>query len=377
VGYLRSFFKTLLMLSALMLASASFALAGQATVRGVTVYADNLLSTNCTSGNYSIANRNCSGRDGDGYRSLQSAVDTSTGGDIIVVRGSAIHYTGSGGGGAILRAEGSSSGNRLTIEGYQNERPIVRGFDAITFVNVHNLIVDMNRIVDTVAVVSADFVRMEDVEVRNAGHHGMYGVRNSEFINMDVHDNGWWNNSGVPCPPHNPLEGQCHGVYSEQNNLFDGGWYHHNAGYGIHCYPSCANTTIRNLQASYNGTGGIIARVGPGIQIDNVIVDNNGQLKAASGLVIMGNNPVAENITAFNNGAAEIQVGDVDHPNGTLRNSIALPNGINATASATLSNNTTTGNASTYFVDAPNGNFELISTSTANNVGADLSLLYD
>ena len=79
-------------------ASASFAvsqpqLAG--TGKGVTRYADGSLSSNCTSGNYSIANRNCTGSDGNAYKSLQDASNASAAGDTILVRSFAGIYTGS------------------------------------------------------------------------------------------------------------------------------------------------------------------------------------------------------------------------------------------------------------------------------------------
>jgi hypothetical protein len=345
---------------------------------GVTRYADNTLSSNCTSRNYSIANRNCSGSDGNAYISLQTAVNNSAGGDTIRVRGSATHYTGSGESGAI-NGSGSSNSNRLTIEGYQSERPIVRGFHGNSFVNIRNLIVDMNQIVGSTAVFGMNFSRMENVEVRNAGHQGMFGLGNSEFINLNVHDNGFWDPpGGHPCPPDEPTGGQCHGAYTGSgpenvNNIFDGGRYHHNAGYGIHCYSNCGNTTIRNLRADHNGTGGIIVRARSGIQVYNVIVDHNGQLAHGIGLVLTATNPLAYNITAVNNRAADIQVGDVDLPFATLKNSIALPNGISATSSATLSNNVTSGSASSLFADAANGNFQVISKSRAKGIGADLS----
>jgi hypothetical protein len=239
--------------------------------------------------------------------------------------------------------------------------------------------VDMNQIVGSTAVFGMNFSRMENVEVRNAGHQGMFGLGNSEFINLNVHDNGFWDPpGGHPCPPDEPTGGQCHGAYTGSgpenvNNIFDGGRYHHNAGYGIHCYSNCGNTTIRNLRADHNGTGGIIVRARSGIQVYNVIVDHNGQLAHGIGLVLTATNPLAYNITAVNNRAADIQVGDVDLPFATLKNSIALPNGISATSSATLSNNVTSGSASSLFADAANGNFQVISKSRGKGIGADPS----
>src|SRR5687768_12808237 len=163
----------------------------------------------------------------------------------------------------------------------------------------------MNRIVGSVGVFGMNFSRMENVEVRNAGHQGMFGLGNSEFINLNVHTNGFWDPPGDHlCPPYDPTGGQCHGVYtgggSENiNNLFDGGRYHHNSGYGIHCYTNCGNTTIRNLRADHNGTGGIIVSSQPGIKVYNVVVDNNAQIASGAGLAVAASNAEIYNVTAY------------------------------------------------------------------------------
>src|SRR5262249_16799933 len=68
-------------------ASASFAFASVGITTGVIRYADGSMTSNCTKGDYSIANRNCSGSDGDAYgttngnfnnsNALQQAVNAS------------------------------------------------------------------------------------------------------------------------------------------------------------------------------------------------------------------------------------------------------------------------------------------------------------
>ena len=47
------------------------------------IYVDKTLSSNCTSGNYSTSNRNCSGNDGNAYRTIQAAIDAMSPGDHI------------------------------------------------------------------------------------------------------------------------------------------------------------------------------------------------------------------------------------------------------------------------------------------------------
>ncbi len=51
------------------------------------IYVDNTLGANCTTGNYSIANRNCSGADGNAYTTVAGAVAVMTIGDDIYIRG--------------------------------------------------------------------------------------------------------------------------------------------------------------------------------------------------------------------------------------------------------------------------------------------------
>jgi hypothetical protein len=56
------------------------------SANGQTIYVDNQLSADC-SGNYSIANRDCSGSDGDAYRTLAGAAAVATAGTAVVIRG--------------------------------------------------------------------------------------------------------------------------------------------------------------------------------------------------------------------------------------------------------------------------------------------------
>jgi hypothetical protein len=347
-----------LILSALMLASASFTFVGLGIAKGVTRYADGQLSSNCTSRNYSIEKRDCTGKDGNAYRSLQTAVNASAAGDTILVRAFSGTYTGS----AELQAVGPITGavnNRIFIEGFQNELPVVKGFNLITHVYIKNLIVDAANEAETIGFSGTINSRIENVEVRNQGSNGFLGVENSELINLNVHHNGLNN---AQCTPHS----ECHGIYGDQIGLIDGGEYHHNQGYGVHCYSSCRNTIIRNLRAHHNGGAGIIVAFDSGVEVYNVIADNNGV-----GVWFAADGAIGYKITAYNNSGPDIYVSDFS--NQTLENSIGLPNGISTVSGTTTSNNISGGSASSYFVDADNANFQLISTSTANNVGADLS----
>src|SRR5262245_1178281 len=53
---------------------------------GATIYMDGQLAVNCSSNNYSIANRTCTGKDGNAYNNIQSALTASAANDTIYFR---------------------------------------------------------------------------------------------------------------------------------------------------------------------------------------------------------------------------------------------------------------------------------------------------
>lgn len=70
-------------------------------VYGATIYVDGQLSSDCTNGNYSIANRNCSGSNGNGYSTIATAISAASAGDTVSIRtgtynehGIAVGFTG-------------------------------------------------------------------------------------------------------------------------------------------------------------------------------------------------------------------------------------------------------------------------------------------
>jgi len=268
---------------------------------------------------------------------------------------------------------GGSVNNKTTYQGYQNELPVIQALgdtsDVTSFVYVGspdglNIIIDGETGPDwSYGLEATNFSRFENIEIKNTGGTAIRGVSDVELINLNVHHNGWRADQLVDCGR------SCHGLYAQDNLLIDGGRYHHNSGYGIHCYRSCHDTIIRNLRADHNRGSGIIVAFDSGVEVYNVVADNN-----SNGVWFAADGAIGYNITAYNNSNIDIYVSDFS--NQTLENSIGLPNGIIAISGTTTSNDISGGSASSYFVDADNANFQLISTSTANNVGADLSLLH-
>ena len=91
-----------------------------------TIYLDGNLSANCTNSNYSIAGRNCSGSDGNAYRTIPSLPISP--GDTVLIRGCAgsscpdaqWKYVS-----ALSPPAGPSASNRTTIKNYNNERVLI------------------------------------------------------------------------------------------------------------------------------------------------------------------------------------------------------------------------------------------------------------
>ena len=97
------------------------------------IYVDQTLVSDCTSGNYSIANRDCSGSDGNAYNGLQEALLAMADGDDLFLRGGT--YTGTGPYGSDLQdadfyipytTDGTPE-NHCSIQSYPGEWAVLVG----------------------------------------------------------------------------------------------------------------------------------------------------------------------------------------------------------------------------------------------------------
>jgi len=77
------------------------------------IFVDNKISGNCN-GNYSIGSRNCSGSDGDAYKSPGDGVNNMVSGDTLSIRGG--EYT-------VTQMSLNFSGSQTVIQGYLDENP--------------------------------------------------------------------------------------------------------------------------------------------------------------------------------------------------------------------------------------------------------------
>ncbi len=332
-----------------------------------TRYADGQMSANCTSGNYSIANRNCSGSDGNAYggmHAIDNAIAASAATDTVLVRQFGGTYIGTASDNCIQLRGGLSPSSRFTVRGYQSELPVSRCFEFYTANYVHLYQI---RVTGSVA----EGLQLQDTNNNRIGEYGFItevdnhglgaasGGINSEFINVNVHHNGF----GCWAP------GFCHGMYIDEGILINGGEYHHNESFGIHCYDQCVNATIRNVRAYSNGaTGiGVFGFANANVSVyNNIAYDNGGYGISASA----GGNYY--NNTVINNAAGSMFHGMLP---ATSRNNILLGGGTYTPVAehwgtsqnlgnATQSDNITSGSASDYFIDTSNGDFRLKSSAS-------------
>jgi hypothetical protein len=377
-----------------------------AQAEGATYYADGGSPSGCIDGstNYNPIPRTCSGGASNtvyiGTDAVQQASYVMAPGDTLTIRGSPTFtgtYTGIGGDGSIVPRSGNNISNRTTYQSYLTEVPRFRGFkeglvhpsgttsaESGRYVHIlgnvrkAGMLFDMENIFHSINTNNMEFSRFENIEIKNGGEQAFLAVNNNEFISLNVHHIGY--NGNVAFPPEDntfhacelPGINRCHAFYGGQDSLFDDVEIHDVTGYGIHCTFPCNGVTVRNSLIYDTGGPAIYFQGGAtnANTVYNVVAYNN------AGPAVWneyGATNVYHVTASANNtgggGQADIEV----TASSAVRNSIAIPTGVNA--SPTISNNVTTGAAASHFVDFATGNFNLISTSTAvNKVGANICL---
>ena len=241
-----------------------------ATVR----YADNTLPANCTSGNYSIANRSCTGTDGNAYNTPAGVIAPTVAGDEIIVRGGtwtqqwdfqAGNKTG-------------TAGNYITMRGYPGERPVLQyddtagsgsGYGPIKargdrgYFLFEDLVVDgaLSRQSSNWGIRDGNhhFI-VRNVEIKNFYGSGltMKSASNVTIENCDIHDQRFTsvssNHYGIY------VAGDTSNIVIEKNRIYN------NTGAGIHGYPGPVNgLTIRANRIYANGNNPLIAPAAGGI----------------------------------------------------------------------------------------------------------------
>ena len=109
------------------LALIAVALLVSSVALATTRYVDGSLGADCTGGDYSIANRNCTGSDGNAYNTVQEGLNVTVGGDTLYIRDGT--YSGDfsccGSGGTTVTNGTASSPTRIL--GYASETVTLNG----------------------------------------------------------------------------------------------------------------------------------------------------------------------------------------------------------------------------------------------------------
>ena len=249
--------------------------------------------------------------------------------------------------------------------------------------------------------IESKYVRIDGIEIKNNLTYnpnspgqltGGCGVLihgdGSEVINSNI-----WNNG-----PGAGINEGGYSIYAAANDLIiANNLLHDNAAYGMQIYNSdgprnnvqvYGNRVYNNgLRDAVNNTG--LAIIGTNHKVYNNLAYNNAGAGISDGYYGGPNTgTVFYNNTVYGNGAG-LQV-ESQTPQTTWRNNIAYGNGTNVyyrvgVAPLAISNNlcNSIGTGCDYgtflspFVDAANGNFQLTSTSTAKDAGADLGVTYN
>jgi len=241
------------------------------------LFVDRNLSSNCTSGNYSIANRNCSGRDGNGYTSIQSAVNASTAGDTITVRGGVYQES------VVISKQGTASAY-ITLRAYSGETVRLDGRNTVPYswtgllhlqncryLKIEGVQFSYSKYMGFQAVNSHNVI-IERCEAANNGHGGIVfsGGSNNIVRQCVSHHNNQGPNAGheaislegvdtfevVGCTVHDNREEGIDAKYGSKN-----GRIHHNKVYnnnGPNIYvDSSSNIEVYNNEVFGANKAGI------------------------------------------------------------------------------------------------------------------------
>ena len=209
---------------------------------GATIYVDGNLGGNCT-GNYSIANRACTGSDGNAYKTISGAVSASSAGDTINIRSGTYQYTST-----------ITVGKNLTIQGYAGDStPIchyttvptasgdwenfyVNGNATVTFSGLkirgtRDLGVDEDFGHVGVLSESGTTVTINNCEIYEFNHCGLKGLSKWWVKNSYIHDIGSSSDNQ-----------NDHGIYANGNfslgneSIYEYNFFEKITGAGIHLY---------------------------------------------------------------------------------------------------------------------------------------------
>lgn len=346
-----------------------------AQANAATRYIDGTLSGTC-SGNYSIASRNCSGSDGNGYKTFAAAAAAWATGDTIYVRAGTYDESID-----VTALTGGTVSTPTWIGRYQSEvvtmRPTTYALmgtyltDNVHYLTIYGLVFDGVNNGDGVSAIDIEsngsgpsHITIDSNEIKNFQYHGIYiDASNNTFKNNIIHD------QVTTCA----VGTRWYGAYEHggNNNLWDNNLFYNNPGGAMQVYPNgSSGIEIRNnifhnnntCSTSFNDAVLIASSTSPKIH-HNIFYSNGktgGGLSSAIGIYNGTTGALVYNNTIYDHTDAGVQT--YSAASGTIiRNNIILnSNGIvDAGTGTTNDHNITSGTAASIFVN-PGTDFSLL-----------------
>ena len=377
-----------------------------------TRYVDGNIASTC--GTYSIASRNCSGSDGNAYKTYTEGLAALAAGDVLLIRSGS--YTKSGVYGNVA---GDSYGGGAASWGAAT---IISNYPGETYTFTHDGL-NMDHSVSTGgisyiiwscdSVVNCNFrgsggANQSGFRLNNAAHHvRFYKVSVRSFTQHGIQGG----TGGCPSGPSN-IEIQYNDISlnGDDNDHFEHGIYPScgsdwlvefnsllgNMGYGIHLYSSSTdyhlNHIVRNNYIEGRKTGatstayGIMIATGSGHKIYNNIINGQGSqgVKLTGCIQHFGpmTAPLDYNNTCYDV-AIGVEVGDSGVSAAEIKNNIfetvgtpISDSGTSTVKSTNFCDSAGTGcsvTGSPSFTNAATGDFTLQSGSSCRDAGLDLS----
>jgi parallel beta-helix repeat protein len=278
-----------------------------------TRYYDNAVTmvADCTTGNYSITNRDCSGTDGNAYRTTAAVISPTVAGDTIYVRDGTVTQQWDF---QVPNKSGSATGGYITLAGFPGERPIFTGaggdYGAVKVRGNRGYFIFKNFDVDLLVSGNDSGVEgwavrdgnhdmiFDDVHIMNQRMNGLYldsvvriTIKNSKFSNARLR-------AGT-------TTGFFYGIYAHDGSdlLIENCEVYDNTGGGIHVYPGpWNNVTIRNNKI-YNNTTSTSSSVGGVI----FFVDSSGG--NITNAELYGNEIYGNGVGGIGGGGGAIRIG--------------------------------------------------------------------
>lgn len=387
------------------------------TANALDRYVDVNLGSNC-SGNYSIANRNCTGSDGDAYTAanINSAIQASTGGDTVKIRAGTYPAISD----QSITWPTTSESSVLTIEGYSSERPLVSNLNGAfnntksttSYTTVRNIDFFSSVTSSNGDVINTQghHIRFENVKANSDG--SIVGCVDDNIFNVVLINSGSNNITFSGGEYHNPGDACSHPTFASRfgyifyvtgdDIIIEDAILYNARAYAIHNY-NAADTPNRNIYRrlevydvcqEHASCVGILLASGSDLRAENNLVRDI--VGAGTGVNVSGISCAngATDCRVYNNTIVNITGGEINsglswgnQSGGIFRNNIMYntgdfydTNGTSVTRSNNRCDNSGTGCSTTanpLFTDPNNDDYTLQSGSTMIDAGVDVGLPYN